>query len=170
MECTADPPAEALQLAAALVQDYRQAGLLLATAESCTGGLLAGAVTSIPGSSRVLERGFVVYSNESKQELLQVSPALISAHGAVSAEVAQAMADGALAASRADCAVAITGIAGPGGSLWKPEGLVYIAVVRKGSAPKISKLELGPQGRFAVRAKSVIKALKMLSELVHATH
>ena len=170
MECTADPPAEALRLAAALVQDYREAGLLLATAESCTGGLLAGAITSIPGASRVLERGFVAYSNESKQELLRVSPALISGHGAVSAEVSQAMAEGALAASRADCAVAITGIAGPGGSQWKPEGLVYIAAVRKGSAPNIRAFEFGPQGRIAVRAKSVIKALKMLSELVRATH
>ncbi|WP_156453673.1 nicotinamide-nucleotide amidohydrolase family protein, partial [Methylobacterium sp. CCH5-D2] len=100
--------------AEALVAAYTKAGLRIATAESCTGGLVAGLLTAVPGSSAVLERGFVTYSNEAKTEAIGVAADLVAAHGAVSEPVARAMAVGALAASRADVAVAITGIAGPG--------------------------------------------------------
>src|SRR5688572_31577845 len=101
--------------ATALLESYRQRGLKIATAESCTGGLVAALLTEIPGSSAVVERGFVTYSNEAKSELIGVSAALMAAHGAVSEPVARAMAEGAIAHSRADVAVAITGIAGPSG-------------------------------------------------------
>ena len=121
--------AELNEQAAALLERYRQAGLKIATAESCTGGLIAGCLTNIAGSSAVFERGFVTYSNEAKEEAIDVPADLIARHGAVSAEVAEAMAAGALARSQADVAVSSTGIAGPdGGSAEKPVGLVYIAL------------------------------------------
>ena len=104
-----------LHEAEALLQRCREAGLMLATAESCTGGLIAAALTAIPGSSDVVDRGFVTYTNEAKAELVGVDPAAIAAHGAVSEVVARAMAEGALARSRAGIAVAVTGVAGPGG-------------------------------------------------------
>ena len=111
------------------------AGLMAATAESCTGGLIAGLLTEIPGSSNVLERGFVVYSNAAKQELLGVPAETLASHGAVSEETAVAMAEGALRASRAEVAVSVTGIAGPdGGSAAKPVGLVHFACARRGEA------------------------------------
>ncbi len=140
----------------------RAAGLMAATAESCTGGLVAGALTDVPGSSTVVERGFVVYSNAAKTELLGVPEALIAEHGAVSEPVARAMAEGALAASRADVAVAVTGVAGPGGSESKPEGLVHFACARRGGPTVSRRREYGPRGRGAVRFASVDEALDML--------
>ena len=111
-----------------LIARYRAAGLMAATAESCTGGLIAALLTDIPGSSAVLERGFVVYSNAAKQELLGVPAETLARYGAVSAETARAMAEGALGASRAEVAVSVTGVAGPdGGSAEKPVGLVHFA-------------------------------------------
>ncbi len=126
-------PSELLADARKVIDVCREAGLKIATVESCTGGLLAGALTSIAGSSEVVERGFVTYSNEAKSEQVDVPGALIDAHGAVSEEVARAMAEGGVAQSRGDLAIAITGIAGPdGGTAAKPVGLVHIAGARDG--------------------------------------
>ena len=133
-----------------------------AVAESCTGGLVSALLTAIPGSSDVMERGFVTYSNEAKQEMLGVPAAIIAAHGAVSAETAQAMAKGALKHSRADIAVSITGIAGPGGgSDAKPVGLVYLAVATKQGCEG-AEMRLGPKSRDDIRRLSAIKALALL--------
>src|SRR6516225_8261649 len=122
----------------ALLDRYRKAGRRLATAESCTGGMVAARLTDIAGSSDVVERGFITYSNEAKMELLGVPKALIADHGAVSAHVARAMAEGALAHAPVDLAVSITGIAGPGGgSERKPVGLVYFGLARRGREPRI---------------------------------
>ena len=116
-----------------LLQALRASGLMIATAESCTGGLIAGLLTEIAGSSDVVDRGFVTYSNEAKQDCLGVPAELIARDGAVSSTVARAMAEGALRHSRADIAVSVTGVAGPGGgSAEKPVGLVHLAVARKG--------------------------------------
>ena len=118
-----------------LVQQSKDAGLTIVTAESCTGGLIGAALTSVAGASLVLECGFITYSNESKTEMLGVPAELIASRGAVSAEVARAMAEGALRHSKADIAVAVTGIAGPdGGSEQKPVGLVHLAAARRGGA------------------------------------
>ncbi len=136
---------------------------MVATAESCTGGMVAAALTDIPGSSTVVERGFVTYSNDAKAECLGVPMALIESHGAVSEAVARAMATGALASSRADLAVAVTGIAGPGGSSEdKPEGLVHFACARRGGDTAHSRIEFGAIGRDGVREASVRQALEML--------
>lgn len=132
------------------------------TAESCTGGLVAALLTAIPGSSDVVERGFVTYSNEAKREMLGVSAAIIATHGAVSAACAEAMATGALAHSNADIAVSITGIAGPGGgSPEKPVGLVYLAVATAETCA-VSEMRFGPQSRDDIRRLSAIKALELL--------
>ncbi|MGQ9366096.1 CinA family protein [Azospirillum sp. A39] len=149
-------------LAAAVLAEYEFAGYTLATAESCTGGLIAGALTDIPGSSKVVERGFVTYSNVAKSEMLGVPPSLIHARGAVSAEVAVAMAVGALSHSKADVAVAVTGVAGPdGGTEAKPVGRVYIATaVRRG--PATHKEYTFPGDRAAVRLATVETALERL--------
>ncbi len=148
--------------AATLIAHYRAAGLTLATAESCTGGLVAGLITEIPGSSMVLERGFVTYSNAAKIECLGVDSGLLDAYGAVSREVAVAMAAGALARSRADAAVSITGIAGPGGgSAAKPVGLVHFAYGRKSGAVTAVEKRFGDIGRGAVRRASVLLALDL---------
>ncbi|MDP9046084.1 MAG: CinA family protein [Pseudomonadota bacterium] len=146
----------------------RAAGLRLATAESCTGGLIAAACTALAGSSDWFERGFVTYSNDAKIESLGVAPALIAAFGAVSAEVARSMASGALAHSRADLAVAVTGIAGPGGATpTKPVGTVWVALARRGGAVEARLLSL--QGdRGAVRAQTVEVALTWLTEVLRA--
>ena len=141
-----------------LLSAARSAGLRIATAESCTGGLLSAALTEIPGSSDVFERGFVTYSNEAKAEMLDVDPALIEAHGAVSEQVAEAMARGALERAKADVAVSITGIAGPGGSEHKPEGRVCFARA-DGFAETV---EFGAIGRDAVRAAARDHALALL--------
>ncbi len=126
-------PTPLLDDAKKVIDVCRDAGLKIATVESCTGGLLAGALTSIAGSSDVVERGFVTYSNEAKSELVGVPAALIQTHGAVSEQVARAMAEGGVQRSPADIAVAVTGVAGPdGGTRDKPVGLVHIAAARAG--------------------------------------
>jgi nicotinamide-nucleotide amidase len=140
----------------------RRAKLKLATAESCTGGLVAAALTEIPGSSDVVERGFVTYSNEAKEQLLAVSPALIRAFGAVSEPVARAMAEGALHRSLADLTVSVTGVAGPGGgTVEKPVGLVHFGIARKGRATQTSYRIFGGD-RAAVRRQAVEYALNLL--------
>jgi nicotinamide-nucleotide amidase len=149
--------------AASLLDRCRAAGVKLATAESCTGGLVAGLLTEIPGSSAVVERGFVVYSNDAKVELLGVPAETIAAHGAVSAETARAMAEGALKASHADVAVSVTGIAGPdGGTAEKPVGLVWFASARRGGKTVAREARFGDVGRGNVRMASVKAALELL--------
>ena len=148
--------------AAAVLAAARAKGWRIATAESCTGGLLAGALTDIPGSSDVFERGFVTYSNAAKVEMLRVDPALISAYGAVSEEVAAAMAQGALARSNATLAVSTTGIAGPGGSEFKPEGRVCFGI----AGPEwvsTQTIDFGALGRAKVRTAAVETALRLLA-------
>jgi nicotinamide-nucleotide amidase len=151
--------------AAALLDTYRQRGLKISTAESCTGGLVAALLTEIAGSSAVVERGFVTYSNEAKTELIGVPADLIAAHGAVSEPVARAMAEGALARSYADVAVGITGIAGPtGGTATKPVGLVHFGLARKGSATIHLERRYGDLGRENVRRRAVEDALALLEQ------
>ena len=139
---------------------------MLATAESCTGGLIAGLITSVPGSSDVLECGFVTYSNAAKTRMIGVPAELIARVGAVSEEVARAMAEGAVAHSAADVALAVTGVAGPGGgSAEKPVGLVHCAAARKGFPTRTRVLRLGDIGRDAVRMETVRAALEMAYEI-----
>ncbi len=141
----------------------REAGLMIATAESCTGGLVAAALTSAAGASTVFERGFVTYSNEAKTEMLGVPPELIAAHGAVSEQVARAMAEGALARSRADISVSVTGIAGPGGgSREKPVGLVHFAAAARDGETIAVRFNFGDTGRNEVRFQSLLTALDLL--------
>jgi nicotinamide-nucleotide amidase len=154
-------------LAARLLARARARGAKIVTAESCTGGLVAAALTDIAGSSDVFERGFVTYSNEAKQELLGVSEATLTAHGAVSLETAQAMARGALARSRADMAVAITGVAGPGGGTAdKPVGLVHFAAAARDGRVLHRERRFGDIGRAEVRQRSVAEALTLLEEML----
>lgn len=154
-----------LAQAETLLDLYRRANLRIATAESCTGGLIAGLLTEIPGSSDVLERGFVAYSNQAKSDLLGVPAKLIQAHGAVSAEVAQAMAAGALDNSPADAAVAVTGIAGPtGGTAVKPVGTVYLGAARRGAAPQAER-HVFEGDRRGVRLATVEAALDLLGRI-----
>jgi nicotinamide-nucleotide amidase len=149
--------------ARALVDLYRDRGLKLAAAESCTGGLISALLTEIPGSSAVLERGFVVYSNDAKREMLGVSEDVLADHGAVSEATARAMALGALAHSGADVAVSVTGVAGPdGGSAAKPVGLVHFACARRGGRATALERRFGPQSRAAIRLASVETALGLL--------
>jgi nicotinamide-nucleotide amidase len=158
-------PATLTSQAAALLEQARSHGLKIVTAESCTGGLIAALLTEIPGSSDVVDRGFVTYSNDAKTDMLGVPAALIAAEGAVSRAVAERMALGALENSRADLAVAVTGIAGPGGgSAEKPVGLVHLAAA---SAKSVIHREcrFGEIGRDAVRMASVAVALEMLGAL-----
>lgn len=151
-----------LTKAESLLEAYRKRALRLATAESCTGGLVAGCLTEIPGSSDVIERGFVTYSNEAKSELLGVPAELIAGRGAVSAEVAGAMAAGALARSHAEVAVSITGVAGPaGGSPEKPVGLVYFGLARSGAETRELRRRFDGD-RAAIRLASVEVALDLL--------
>lgn len=137
---------------------------MIATAESCTGGLLAGALTDVPGSSDVFDRGFVTYSNAAKSEMLGVPPALIDTHGAVSEEVARAMADGALYNAVAGLALSITGVAGPGGTETKPEGMVCFGLSEDNHSTISETVQFGPLGRSNVRAASVAKAITLLTE------
>ena len=147
-----------------LVQLYRGLGLNLATAESCTGGLVAALLTEVPGSSAVVERGFVTYSNEAKTAMLGVPAALIANHGAVSEEVARAMADGALQHSRANIAVAITGIAGPGGETpGKPVGLVHFACATRGRETLAVAHRFDDLGRSHVRRAALMVTLDLLT-------
>ncbi|RQP05211.1 MAG: CinA family protein [Paracoccus sp. BP8] len=147
-------PAEILDLA-------RKRGVMIATAESCTGGLIAGRLTDVPGSSDAVDRGFVTYSNAAKIEMLGIRPETLEAHGAVSEEIAAEMAQGALARSQAGVAVAVTGIAGPGGSERKPEGRVCFGLADAGGV-RTETVEFGPRGRAAVRAATVEHALALL--------
>jgi nicotinamide-nucleotide amidase len=150
--------------AAALLDALRGSRLKLATAESCTGGLIAALFTEIAGSSDVVERGLVTYSNEAKCELLGVPEAMLAQHGAVSEPVARAMAEGALACSHADVAVAVTGVAGPGGgTAAKPVGLVHIAALRKGGEVVHRECRFGDIGRGSIRLASVEVALQLIS-------
>ena len=158
-------PGDIEQLARLVLTQAREAGVMLATVESCTGGLVAGALTAVPGSSDVVDRGFVTYSNAAKTALAGVPEALLEAHGAVSQPVALAMAEGGLQASEAGAAVAITGIAGPGGgSADKPVGLVHLAVALRGRPTIHREMRYGDIGREAVRLQSVRTALEMLAE------
>lgn len=153
--------------ARAFLDDLKANGLSIATAESCTGGLIAASLAAVPGASAALERGFVTYSNEAKTEMLGVPAALIEAHGAVSREVALAMAEGALMHSRANIAVAVTGIAGPdGGSEGKPVGLVHIAAARLGGETLHEEKRYGDLGRHEVQARTVLDALALLRRLL----
>lgn len=141
--------------------------LTLAAAESCTGGLLAGLITEIPGSSQTLDRGFVVYTNRAKQDLLGVSGETLADFGAVSEPTAIAMAEGALENSRANLAVAITGIAGPGGQTpMKPVGLVHIAAIRRDREVLHHAFKFGDIGRANVRQKSMSAAIRLLMQLM----
>ena len=158
--------ADLLTRAETLLANARAKRLKIATAESCTGGLISALLTEIAGSSDVFERGFVTYSNQAKQELLAVPKALLIRHGAVSEEVARAMVQGALVHSYADLAVAVTGIAGPGGgSAEKPAGLVHITAARKAGKTLHRECHFGDIGRGAVRIATVDTALEMLTAL-----
>jgi nicotinamide-nucleotide amidase len=160
-------PPDLIASAAALLDRFRAAGLKITTAESCTGGLVAGLLTEVPGSSAVVERGFVVYSNEAKEDLLGVPSETIRAQGAVSEATARAMAEGALQASRADVAVSVTGVAGPdGGTASKPVGLVHFACARRGVATAAREVRFGDIGRANVRLASVRVALELLEAAV----
>ena len=156
-----------LRLAATALLDLARArGLRIATAESCTGGLVAGALTEIAGSSDVVDRGFVTYSNEAKQQMLGVPADTIRTHGAVSRVTAEAMARGALGKAAADIVVAITGIAGPGGgSPDKPIGLVHFAAASRNGALVHKEMRYGDIGRAEVRRLSVLQALALLKAL-----
>lgn len=161
-------PDVVIEEARSLLEDCKRAQLRLSTAESCTGGWLCAALTDIAGSSAVIDRGFVTYSNEAKTELLGVSAELILAQGAVSEAVAKAMAEGALLRSRAHLAIAITGIAGPGGgSTAKPVGQVHFALAQVGHPPRHSLRQL-PGDRREVRIAAVAHALWLLREAVHS--
>jgi nicotinamide-nucleotide amidase len=145
--------------------------LTIATAESCTGGLVVAALTEIPGSSDVIDRGFVTYSNEAKRMMLGVKPTTIATFGAVSKETATAMAIGALEKASVDLAVAITGIAGPGGATpGKPVGLVHFAVASRDGRILHRECRFGAIGRSVVRQRSVTEALRMLIELARGPH
>jgi nicotinamide-nucleotide amidase len=153
--------------ASGLISQSTSEGLTIATAESCTGGLIAASLAAVPGASAALERGFVTYSNEAKTEMLGVPADLIAQHGAVSREVALAMVEGALQRSPADLAVAVTGIAGPdGGSAEKPVGLVHIAAARRDGARLHEEMRYGDVGRHEIQGRTVADALRMLSRLI----
>ena len=154
-------PEEIAARAAEVIGKLTESGLTVATAESCTGGLLAGALTSIPGSSEVVYGGFVTYANEAKIAMLGVPFGLLRQHGAVSKDVAIAMAEGAQAAAGTHLAVAVTGVAGPGQSEKKPAGLVHIAVASEAGTRHLRK-QFGGLDRDGVRQASVLAALELL--------
>ena len=159
-------PEDITDTARGIVADFTQRQLLIATAESCTAGLIAAAITEISGSSTVFDRGFVTYSNEAKREMIGVANATLKAHGAVSREVALEMAEGAIGNSGANISVAVTGIAGPGGgSEEKPVGLVHLAAARRGSKPIHREMRYGDIGRSGIRLATVHTALEMLIEI-----
>ena len=148
--------------AEALLVLARRRGAKIATAESCTGGLIAGAITDLAGSSDIFDRGFVTYSNAAKSDMLGVPAARLRQFGAVSEEVARDMAEGALARSAADLAVSVTGIAGPGGSGYKPEGRVCFGLATRTAATLTETVDFGPLGRAGVRGATVEHAIAML--------
>lgn len=153
-------------LADRIITSYREKRLRIVTAESCTGGLIAGALTSVPGASAVFERGFVSYSNAAKVDLLGVLPEMLEQHGAVSGEVAEAMAEGALAYSLADVALSVTGVAGPdGGTLSKPVGLVFIGLARKDGATFHYRCQFNGT-RNQIRSEAMIESLNLLLSIV----
>jgi len=151
-----------------LLKAARAKGVRIAVAESCTGGMISAALTDVAGSSDVLECGFVTYSNLSKILLLGVGRATLDALGAVSEDVAREMADGALERSFADLVVSVTGIAGPGGSEFKPEGRVCFAVAARGQPTTVETVEFGALGRAEVRQATVSHALTLLARAVQA--
>jgi nicotinamide-nucleotide amidase len=155
-------PDSTLNEAGSLLAACRSKGIMLATAESCTGGLIVATLTAIAGSSDVVDRGFVTYSNEAKHEMIGVPVALIETHGAVSEAVAASMADGALARSRAAIAISVTGVAGPGGgTVEKPVGLVCFGLARTGT-PAFTERQVFPGDRTEIRAATVAHAFKMI--------
>jgi len=157
-------PADIESQASAIIVDYRDRGWMIATAESCSGGLIAGALTEIAGSSAVVDRGFVTYTNQAKMDLIGVSAATLDAFGAVSKETALQMAHGALMRSGAEVAVAVTGIAGPGGgSAEKPIGLVHLALKTRSGLIDHREMRYGEIGRDQVRLQTVRTALEMLA-------
>ncbi|MFA5949625.1 MAG: CinA family protein [Hyphomicrobium sp.] len=154
-----------MSAAEAILEELRRRSLMLTTAESCTGGLIAALMTEIAGASDVFERGFVTYSNRAKIESLGVPLEALQTHGAVSSEVARAMAEGALRASAAEIAVAVTGVAGPqGGTAEKPVGLVHIGLCRKGGRSRSIECRFGDIGRSEIRLATVEAALRILAE------
>ena len=162
-------PGDILELAQQIVSEFTTKGLMIATAESCTGGLIAGALTDIPGSSAVVDRGFITYTNVAKNEMLGVQEQTLATYGAVSRETALQMVQGALFRSRADLAVAVTGIAGPGGgSADKPVGLVHLAAKSRAGNLIHNEMRYGEIGRDKVRLATVATALEMLLELSQA--
>ena len=148
---------------AAILQAARLWGARIATAESCTGGMVAVALTDVAGSSDVFDRGFVCYSNAAKVAMLGVAQATLAAHGAVSEPVAREMAEGALAAADAHLAVSVTGIAGPGGSEFKPEGRVCFGLAERGRATLTETVDFGAPGRARVRQAATDHALSLLA-------
>ncbi len=159
-------PADITSIAARIVRDFTAAGRMLSTAESCTGGLIAGALTEISGSSAVVDRGFVTYANAAKMQMLGVQEETLLRFGAVSEETARQMVHGALFRSRADLAIAVTGIAGPGGgSPEKPVGLVHLAAKSRSGKLIHRKMLYGDIGRTEVRLATIRTALQMLIEI-----
>ena len=150
------------ELVTAILTAAKARNVMIATAESCTGGMIAAALTDQPGSSAIFERGFVTYSNEAKIELLGVDPITLSDHGAVSEATAREMAQGALRNSRATIAVSVTGIAGPGGSEFKPEGRVCFGLASEGHETHAETVDFGAPGRDQVRSQATLHALKLL--------
>jgi nicotinamide-nucleotide amidase len=162
-------PAHLVAEAADLLQLLRGKGLTLATAESCTGGLIAAVLTDVPGSSDVFERGFVTYSNAAKTGMIGVSADLIGRHGAVSEPVARAMAEGALGHSSADVSIAVTGVAGPGGgSVEKPVGLVHIAAAQRGQPTQHRRCDFGDLGRSGIREATVAQAFRLVRSILNS--
>lgn len=155
-------------IAADILAAARAQGIQIATAESCTGGMIAACLTDIAGSSDVFDRGFVTYSNAAKIAMLGVQQTTLTAYGAVSEQTAQEMAEGALTRSDASLTIATTGIAGPGGSDYKPEGRVCFAIARHGHPTTTQTIEFGPLGRAAVRAAATEYALGMLAAALNA--
>lgn len=162
-------PQDLIDHAALLIDRCTHRGLKIATAESCTGGLVSALLTEIAGSSAVMDRGFVTYSNKAKSELLGVPGDLIADHGAVSEPVARAMAEGALEHSRANLTVSITGVAGPGGGTpMKPVGTVHLACARENHGLVHRREDFGDIGRAAIRLGSVRLAIDMLDQMISA--
>ncbi|WP_170328877.1 CinA family protein [Ruegeria arenilitoris] len=149
---------------AALLDRAKAQGVMIATAESCTGGMVAAALTDIPGSSAVVERGFVTYTNTAKQQMVEVRAETLAAHGAVSEQVAGEMAEGALRNSDAQLTVSVTGIAGPGGSEFKPEGRVCFGLAVEGAPTRTETVDFGALGREKVRQAARDHALELLSQ------
>lgn len=159
-------PEDIASLAADIIKRFSKAGLMVATAESCTGGLIAGALTDVPGSSAAVDRGFVTYTNQAKMDLIGVQPRVLATYGAVSRECALQMVSGALRRSRADIAVAVTGIAGPGGgSDAKPVGLVHLAAKSRDGRLVHREMRYGDLGRDGIRLATVRTALEMINTL-----